>query len=130
MSTAPADVARAAYDAFSTGDMEALGALLAPDTRWQIGDVPPLNGEYVGAEQVFGGFLGPLMELSGGTFRLEVHDLAGTDVHAMAVVHETAEREGRTLDAYHAHVFQVADGKVVRFWASTADPSADQAFWG
>ncbi len=78
--------------------------------------MPPLNGEYVGQEQVLGGFLAKLMELSGGTFRVEVHDLAGTDRHAMAIVHETAERDGRTLDAYNTHVFQVEDGKVARLW--------------
>ncbi len=54
MPTAPTDVARAAYDAFAKGDLEGLGALLAPGTRWQIGDVPPLNGEYVGQQQVLG----------------------------------------------------------------------------
>ncbi len=110
--------------------MDALGALLAPDTRWQIGDVPPLNGEYVGVEQVFGGFLGPLVERSGGTFRIEVHDLARTDRHAMAVVHETAEREGRTLDAHHVHVMQVEDGRITRLWAATSDSAGDTQFWG
>ncbi len=129
MPTAPTDVARAAYDAFAKGDLEGLGALLAPGTRWQIGDVPPLNGEYVGQEQVLGGFLAKLMELSGGTFRVEVHDLAGTDRHAMAIVHETAERDGRTLDAYNTHVFQVEDGKVARLWAAAPDVAAAEAFW-
>ena len=125
----PQQVAQQAYDAFATGDMDALGALLSDDTRWQIGDVPPLNGEYVGRDQVFGGFLGQLMQHSGGTFRLEVHDLAGTDRHAFAVVHETAEREGRTLDAYNSHVMQIENGKIVRFWASAPDMAAAEAFW-
>ena len=69
------------------------------------------------------------MELTGGTFRLEVHDVMGSDRHAAALVHETAERDGRTLDASATHVIQVSNGKVTRFWGSTSDPD-NLAFWG
>jgi len=125
----PLDVAKAAYAAFASGDLEALGALMSDDTHWQIGDVPPLNGDYHGRDEVFSGFLGPLVALTGGTLPLEVHDVMGSERHAAALVHETAERDGRTLDGgWATHVMQVQDGKVTRFWASTSDPSY-AAFW-
>ena len=124
----PANVARAAYDAFAAGDLEALGALLSEDTHWQIGDAAPLNGDYHGRDEVFGNFLGRLMEITGGTLRLEVHDVMGSDKHACGVVRERAERDGKVLDAWTTHLFQVQDGKVIRFWASSSDPN-NRAFW-
>ena len=124
----PLEVAQAAYDAFGKGDMAAFGALLSEDTHWQVGDVPPLNGDYRGPEQGFGGFLGPLVELTGGTFSLEVHDLFASDRHACALVHETASRDGKQLDRWVTHVMQVQDGRVTRFWGSTSEP--DDGFWG
>ena len=124
----PLEVAQQAYAAFGSGDLAALGALLSPDTHWQVGDVRPLNGDYHGPDEVFGGFLGPLMELTGGSLRLEVHDVMASDKHAAALVHETGERDGRTLDGWVTHVMQVTDGKITRFWASTSDPD-HLAFW-
>jgi hypothetical protein len=62
------------------------------------------------------------------TLQLEVHDLMGSDAHACAIVHETAERDGKRLDGWATHVMQVADGRIARFWASTSDPDY-LAFW-
>ncbi len=40
----PTDVARQAYPAVSTGDMQGLGGPLAADTVWHIHDAKPLDG--------------------------------------------------------------------------------------
>lgn len=127
MSTSPLDVMTAAYKAFGAGDMATLGELLADDTVWQIADVAPLDGRYAGRDEVFK-FLGALMEQTGGTFSISPIALMGGDTHASAFIREKASRDGRQLDATAVHVFEVADGKVRRFYASTSDP-ANRAFW-
>lgn len=123
----PTDIARQAYEAFSTGDMETIGGLLASDTVWHINDVAPLNGDKTGVEGVFG-FLGSLMEMTGGTFGIKVNEYLGNDTHAAMLIHESAERDGKTLSASAVHVMRIQNGKVAEFWASTADP-ANTAFW-
>ncbi|GAC1445051.1 MAG: hypothetical protein NVSMB55_23850 [Mycobacteriales bacterium] len=123
----PIDVARQAYTAFGTGDMETLSGLIAADTVWHINDVKPLNGDYTGVDGVFS-FLGSLMEVSGGTFAIEVQQYMGNDSHAAMLIEEKAERNGRSLAASAVHVMRMQDGKVAEFWASSADP-ANEAFW-
>lgn len=123
----PLEVLTAAYSAFGAGDMATLGGLLADDTAWQIADVAPLDGEYRGREAVFG-FLGALMEQTGGTFSIDPIATMGSETHASAFIRETATRQDRHLDATAVHVFEVTGGKVTRFYASTSDP-ANHTFW-
>ncbi len=123
----PTDVARQAYAAFSAGDMLALGELLAPDTVWHINDVKPLNGDYQGVDGVFG-FLGGLMEASGGTFVIDVREYMANDSHAAMLIHQTAQRDGKALASPAVHVIRVVEGKIAEFWAASSDPASD-AFW-
>jgi ketosteroid isomerase-like protein len=123
----PTDVARQAYGAFATGDMAILGGLLAPDTLWHINDVKPLNGDKNGVDEVFT-FLGSLMEISGGTFGIEVREYLGNDSHAAMLIQETAQRDGKSLAATAVHVMRMQDGKIAEFWASSPDP-ANEMFW-
>lgn len=123
----PIDVARQAYGAFAAGDMQTLGGLLADDTAWHINDVKPLNGDHTGVDGVFT-FLGSLMELSGGTFAIEVREYMGNDTHASMLIEETAQRDGKSLAAPAVHVMRMHEGKIAEFWASSPDP-ANEAFW-
>lgn len=124
----PLQVMGAAYAAFGAGDMPALGALLADDVEWRVSDAGPLNGTYRGRDGVFA-FLGGLMEQTGGTFSLLPTSPMGNDTHACALAHETATRDGRTLDAVAVHVFTVAGGRITGFSGSSSDPG-NAAFWG
>ena len=38
------------------------------------------------------------MEVTGGTFRVELHDVVANDEHSVAKYVERGQREGRTLD--------------------------------
>ena len=123
----PTEVMTAAYAAFGAGDLPALGALLSDDIVWNVTDAGPLNGTYQGRDAVFG-FLGGMMEQTGGTFSLQSESVMGNDTHACALVRETAQRDGRVLDADAVHVFTVADGRVTAFSGSSSDPG-NLAFW-
>jgi ketosteroid isomerase-like protein len=123
-----AAVIRAGYEAFGKGDIEAVMAIFADDIRWHIPGRGPLAGDYRGGEEVLG-FLGRLQELSGGSFRLEMHDLLASDDHVVALVTEIADRGDKSLSESVAHVWHLRDGKATEFWGLPADLYAIDEFW-
>jgi ketosteroid isomerase-like protein len=56
------------------------------------------------------------MELTAGTFRVEVHGVVADDRHTVGLHLATGEREGRILEDREALVFHIRDGKVVEAW--------------
>ncbi len=88
----------------------------------------PLRGDYRGRDEVFG-FFGRLLEETGGTFRLDVHDVLANDEHAVALCTLSASRGGKSVEVPVANVSHLRDGKVTEFWDSTADPQASIDFW-
>jgi ketosteroid isomerase-like protein len=119
---------REAYDAFSRGDLDAVGERFASDVVYHVLGSSPLTGDYKGQEEVFG-FFGKLFELSGGTISLEVHDVLANDEHGVALVYVRGQRDGKSLDMPEAHVFHYKDGKVAEFWALEQDQAAADKFW-
>jgi ketosteroid isomerase-like protein len=119
---------REGYEAFGKGDIPAVVALFADDITWRVPGHSPLAGEYVGAEAVLG-FFGNLQERSGGSFRLEVHDLLASEAHVVALCTETAHRGDKSLNAQTVHVWHLRDGKATEFWAVAYDAYAEDEFW-
>ena len=120
---------RKGYDAFGRGDLDYLrGEMFAEDVVFHVTGDNPLAGEYKGVDEVFG-FFGRLMQESGGTFSLEIHDVLANDEHGVGLVRVTAEREGRRLDQNAAHVFHLRDGKVTENWTMPEDSGAVDEFW-
>lgn len=122
------ELLRKGYEAYSSGDIETINELFADDIEWHVGGRNQISGDYHGKEEVFG-FFGKLMELSGGTARLEVHDVLANDEHGVALVVNTASREGREIRSNDAHTFHIRDGKVVEFWDAAVDQYAVDEFW-
>ena len=79
-------------------------------------------------DEIFG-FFGKVFELSGGTFKLEVHELFANDEHGVALVHAQGERQGKTLDMNEVHVFHLKDGKTTEFWSFEEDQRRADEFW-
>ncbi len=75
------------------------------------------------------GFFGMLGQLSGGTHRLELHDVLGNDGHVVALHTARAERAGRSLVINAVLVFHITDGKVTEAWTLHTDPRAVDEFW-
>jgi ketosteroid isomerase-like protein len=119
---------RDGYATFSTGNFAALNDFFAEDILWHAGGRNQLAGEYRGRDAVYG-FFGKLMEISGGTFRIEVHTILADDEHGVALLVSSSSRGGRSIEIKDVHVFHLRDGKVVEFWdASTDQYSADELF--
>ena len=72
------DPLRTMYDAFAKGDVETVMGLLTDE--YHISGRSPVSGSYSGKDEVLS-FVGKLMQLSGGTFRLEVEDILANDRH-------------------------------------------------
>lgn len=115
------DLVRSAYAAFSRGDLEAVLQRFDDAISWHVGGDSKITGEYRGHQQVLG-FFGSLMEFSGGTFHLDLHDVLANDEHAVALVTLTASSGQRTVEGLPgAHVWHVRAGKLTAFWDCPSD---------
>ncbi len=122
------ELMRRGYAAYTSGDLETIDRLFADDIVWHVSGRSPISGDYTGKEQVFG-FFGKLQELSGGTSKVEVHDLLADDDHGVAIVTQSASRDGRTYEGRVTHVLHLRDGKVTEFWDAYVDQYTSDEFW-
>jgi len=114
---------RDGYVAFAKGDFEALNELFAEDLLWHEVGRNQLAGEYQGRDAVYG-FFGKLMQVTEGTFHLDLHTILADDEHATALVVTTASRGDRSIRVNDVHVFHLRDGKAVEFWTASTDQYA------
>ena len=122
------ELLRQGYEAFEKGDLDTLRGLFADDIVFNVAGHSPLAGAYRGQDEVFG-FFGKLVELTGGTFKLDVHSILADDEHGTVLSITTAQREGRSLTEKTVDVFHFADGKVTEVWTIAEDQQAGDAFF-
>lgn len=122
------EVVRGGIAAFQAGDLEKIKELFADDIVWHIPGRSPLSGTFKGKEEVLG-FLAKTAEMTGGTFKVEIHDICASDEHVVALMRQSGEREGKSLDGQFANVFHIRDGKVAEFWGHPFDLYAIDEFW-
>ena len=129
------EAARAGYDAFATGDMEAWAATQAPDAQWEMPKGFPYGGNYVGPQQVIDEVFMPIGELW-PDFKVEP-----TAFHAAGnvVFIETKMTAGGVIsDSIHKAViengkyaaFQVYDDAGFMMAHSTAGASVGRQYFG
>jgi ketosteroid isomerase-like protein len=120
---------RKGYEAFSSGDLEAVKDLFAPDILWHVPGDTPISGDYKGIDEVLG-FFGTLMQETGGTFKLEIHDILANDKRAAILAHQYSTRNGKTLDTDVVHVMSInPEGKTTEFWGYVQDSKPIEEFW-
>ena len=111
-----AALVRRVYEAFNTGDLDALTGLLSPDVSFLQPGRSSVSGLYEVRDAVFGWF-GALAAATDGTFRAELLDLYPSDTQVVAVNRATGTRGDATLSADAALVFEVSDGVVTAITA-------------
>jgi uncharacterized protein len=116
------------YAAFSRGDVDALADLLHEDVVWHTPGRGPFAGDHEGRDATLASFAVE-HELSGGTYRVAVHDVLTSDDHTVAPLRATARRGDKTLDMDYALVFRIRQGAVAEAWELWADLYALDAFW-
>jgi uncharacterized protein len=117
------DLLRRGYAAFSTGDLDTVFSLFADDMVWHNGGSNQLSGDYRGHEAITGMF-GKLIEVTGGTLQLDIHDVLANDTHGTVLVTAHAERDGKPIAVREVNIWHLADGKATEFWVFAED-SAD-----
>jgi len=122
------DLLRRGYEAFGKGDMATIAGLFADDIVWHAPGNSPLSGDFKGRDSVLALFAKGA-ELSGGTLKVEVHDILANDEHGVALVRNTAQRGGKSLDNHAVQVFHIRGGKVVETWFHPGDQAATDEFW-
>jgi len=123
------DLVREAFAASGRGDIDALrNQYFSDGMRLHYPGRSPLAGDYGGIAQVLG-FFGRVLELSGGTFRTELHDVVASDEHAVSLFTARAGRADRRLEDRIVEVFHIRDGKAAEAWIHPADLYASDEFW-
>lgn len=123
------DLIRRGIDAYARGDVEALRTqFFAPDIHWHFPGRSPFAGHHQGADLV-AEFFKDLGARSGGTHRVELHDVIANDDHAVALHTTRAERAGKQLEINAAQIFHIRDGKITEAWTTHSDTYAFDEFW-
>lgn len=114
---------RRAYAAINSGDLGAFASEFSDDAIWHGSEA-----RVVGADAI-AQLVGQLREASGGTLRVELHDVLANDDHAVALQTTRAERKGQSLVDRVVYVFHLREGRITEAWFS-GDPSVQDSFWG
>ncbi len=114
------DTARSAYDAFGSGDMEALKESMAEDAVWLTSDELPLGGETRGRDEIIGNF----MQIPNywSTFTVEPETFIDGGDYIVVRGTQRAGNDQGEFEAPFLHLLEYRDGKLVRgeFYADSA----------
>ena len=123
-----AALVRNGYEAFGKGDMAALTQLFAEGVIWHLPGNNQISGEHKGRDAVFAVFA-KVGQISGGTFKIELHDVMANDEHTVVVQRVTASRPGKRLNARNVDVYHIRGGKISEWWSFTDEPRQEDEFW-
>jgi DNA invertase Pin-like site-specific DNA recombinase/ketosteroid isomerase-like protein len=123
-----ATVIRKAYDDFANGNIPAVLEAFDISITWYVPGHSPLSGDYQGLDEVVG-FFKHTMELSGGTFGIEVHHVLAEEDVVVVLVTVKAERNGRSAAFPEVHVWRLANEKVTEFREFQGDEYTEDRFW-
>jgi ketosteroid isomerase-like protein len=122
------ELTRRGFDAFAKGDVDTLRALFDQDAVWHVPGRNQLSGDHRGVDRILGLFA-KIAELTGGTFRTDVHDVVANDEHAVTIYVGRGEREGRTLEDRNVLVSHIRNGKIAEAWLLSDDQYAADEFF-
>lgn len=118
MVSASKELVEGIYAAFAAGDMASFTGALAPDVVWNEAENYPYadRNPYRGAKEIMEGVFGRTAEDWDG-FTVRMNDIVdGADrVVALGRYEGTHRQTGKQMDVQAAHVWTIAEGKVVRF---------------
>jgi uncharacterized protein len=123
------DLIRRGYDAFGTEGYENhVQSDWADDIVLHVGGTSQISGDFRGRDEILNA-LANIAKLTDGNLTNEVHDILANDTHAVVLVRQQAQREGRSLDNLGVHVWHIADGKLTEAWGVSTDQAAMDAFF-
>ncbi|SRR5258708_6941231 len=124
-----AELFRKGYAAFSSGDLDTVRALFAPDIVWHVPGKNHFAGDHEGIDNVLALFLANLQETD-GTFKVEMHDAVANDDHAVVLGTVSGQRDGKSLNDRYTHVAHIKDGLITESWIFGEHQDVVDDFWG
>jgi uncharacterized protein len=128
MSDPTAMVIRKGYQDFAQGNIPAVFAAFDTNIAWHIPGHSPISGDLTGHNQI-GDLFRRLMELSGGTFSVDVHNVLAEGDLVVALVTINAQRNGSSASLPEVHVWRMKDGKAIEFRDYPGDEQRAEQFW-
>jgi len=128
MSGSNAAVIRKGYEDFAQGNIPAVFGVFDANITWHVPGHSPLSGDYTGHDQV-GGFFRRTMELSGGTFSMDVLNVFADGDLVVVLVTVNAQRNGVSVSFPEVHVWRMKNGKVTEFREYQGDEQREDQFW-
>jgi uncharacterized protein len=116
------------YDAFSRSDIRGALAVFAENIHWHVPGRGPLSRDYRGHAEVRG-FFERFMELSGGTFQIQIDEVFAKRDRVVVLCTETARRGGRSWSSPQVHVWTVKDGRAIAFREYEGVQQGEDEFW-
>jgi ketosteroid isomerase-like protein len=117
------------YSDFSKGDAQAVIAACADSMTFQVPGKSKLAGKYT-KESFARDFAGRLREFSGGTFKMEVHDVLASDLHATVLGTCKLVRDGKSVELRTVHVWRFENGKPLAGYEYPRDLYMFDLVWG
>jgi ketosteroid isomerase-like protein len=117
-----------AYEDFAHGNIPAVFAAFDAAITWHVPGHSPLSGDFKGHDQI-GGFFRRTMELSGGAFSIDVHNVLAADDLVVALTTVNAQRNGVKASFPEVHVWRLKNGKAVEFREYQGDEQREDRFW-
>ena len=120
-------IARAAWQAVSAGDVDALERILAPDVVWHATARAPWRGTHVGPQAVseFLAQIGDLMEV----FDARLDDVLVSEERVSMIFHVHAQVGLSAIEIDYLLLARVQSGRAAEIWTLPLDPAALAAFF-
>jgi len=128
MSEQNAAIVRKGYEDFAQGNIPAVFAVFDREITCHVPGRGLLSGDYTGHTAI-GDFFRRTMELSGGTFRMDVHNVLADDDVVVVLLTIHAQRNGVSASFSEVHVWRIKNGKVTEFYEYQGDEQQEDRFW-
>jgi ketosteroid isomerase-like protein len=120
MSENNVQIAQSSYEAFARGDLQAVLDCFHTDVEWHAAEGLPFGGVHKGRDAVARDVFGALMTLFDGFSLTQERIIDGGDyVVVLGRYGATARQTGKPLDAAFAHVWELEDGRLKRYYHYT-----------
>ena len=116
------------YEDFAKGDLTAVLAACGDGMTFQVAGKSKLAGKFT-KENFVPGFVTPLVELSGGTIKIEVHDILASDRHGVVLASDLLTRGGKQIQLRTAHIWRFENGKPVAWYEYPRDLYQYDEIW-
>ena len=117
------------YAHFSEGNFQAVLDACSDSMTFQIAGKSKLAGKYT-KDTFLTNFVVKMKELSGGSYKLEVHDILASDLHAAVLASSKLTTHGKTVELRTVHVWRFDHGKPIAWYEYPRDLYQFDAAWG